>query len=144
MTYLYYIVTDNDNDGRLDEDCYEVPSSHSYLAVFMQNTVEPVATQFPLRLYAASFNQQIVRIHTPAYRFHGQQTYDRALQVSSNKVLNFGLRPAIQHTGSGVSTRGIIIDTQNPLDLFGSNKEKFSHDCFLLFPVEVLGEQTGF
>ncbi|XP_067948940.1 IgGFc-binding protein-like [Watersipora subatra] len=49
------------------------------------------------------------------------------------------MRPDIRHRGSSVSSRGIVVRSEYPIDLFGSNEEKFSHDCFLTLPTALLG-----
>ena len=66
-------------------------------------------------------------------------TYDRTMLIGSNQIMNFGLRPQIRHRGTGISTKGVVVKTEHLLDMFGSNEEKFSHDCFLVLPSELLG-----
>lgn len=63
----------------------------------------------------------------------------KAEQISDTDVLNFGAPRSLMQQGSGKSTKGIIVTTNYPIDLFGSNLEKFSHDCFLVFPTNILG-----
>ena len=74
--------------------------------------------------------------HLPA----GGLPYDRAQVIDNEEILNFGMRPDIRHRGSSVSSRGIVVRSEYPIDLFGSNEEKFSHDCFLTLPTALLGK----
>ena len=71
-------------------------------------------------------------------------TYDRTMLIGSNQIMNFGLRPQIRHRGTGISTKGVVVKTEHLLDMFGSNEEKFSHDCFLVLPSELLGEFSSY
>lgn len=72
--------------------------------------------------------------------YAGGLHYDRAQVIDSGGLLNFGMRPDVRHIGSGRSNRGIYVRSEYPIDLFGSNEEKFSHDCFLVLPTTVLGK----
>lgn len=73
----------------------------------------------------------------------GGLPYDRAQVIYSGEILNFGMRPGIRHKGSGISNRAIVVRSEYPIDLFGSNEEKFSHDCFLIFPTRLLSKQSS-
>ena len=66
---FYYFKPDDDNDGTIDEDCAHLPTSYTYLIVFMENNVEYPPANYPLRLYGASYDRQVVRVTTPMYRF---------------------------------------------------------------------------
>ena len=71
---LEFILTDDDTDGRMDEDCEYLPNNHTYLAVFMENTVEEPAANIPLRMYGASYHTQVLHVYTPMYRYDGMFT----------------------------------------------------------------------
>ena len=70
----------------------------------------------------------------------GGRPYDRAQVIDIEEILNFGMRPDIRHRGSSKNSRGILVRSEYPIDLFGSNEEKFSHDCFLVLPFTLLGK----
>ncbi|XP_067949903.1 uncharacterized protein [Watersipora subatra] len=134
-------LVDDDNDGYIDEDCRRAAVEAvgiEYALIFMENNVDDsVNPTAALEIYLSAAEPDLQVNYTLENKdgtFYGT--------INPNDVDIFtNLSVDLRHTGSGVSHNSIRIVANSDIVVYGINKQTFSTDGFLVFPVDVVGTE---
>lgn len=93
---------------------------------------------YALEIYVGNANDQTTfcRLYTPKIiRPH----YDATVSIAPGTSQEFAVSPALRALGTRKMYNAITIECDRSVDVMGVNKETYSNDAFLAFPVGSLG-----
>ena len=132
-------ITDEDGDGRIDEDCKAGADAGGmdFLVMYMQNTVEN-PRQFPLELYVTPTRgqQALVKVTSPRW---STPYINVSATINPGMVHKFEIDPALRQEGTSLSSKAILVESTTDVVVYGVNMELFSNDGFLALPTNVQG-----
>ncbi|XP_067948374.1 uncharacterized protein [Watersipora subatra] len=132
---------DDDNDGEIDEDCEtgsQEAFGNEYVIMFMENNVDdnPNAQSF-LEIYMSGVDS-LVDVSYSITTETGM--INQTIGAGQVEIVD-ALDPSLRQEGSGIDTKAIRIQASSDIVVYGINKQTWSTDGFLAFPVDVVGTE---
>lgn len=139
LTLYCIILSDNDGDGLIDEDCKAGADAGGmdFLVMYMENTVEN-PRQFPLELYVTPTRGRQASIKVTSPKYFSPHINMSAI-VNSGEVRKFEIDPSLRQQGTSLESKAILVESSEDVIVYGVNMELFSNDGFLALPTNVQG-----
>lgn len=119
---MFFFIVGKDNKGR------------NFIFGFMDNKLDAVLEVF----ITTDHNYEVtVNITTPLFN----SSYLKTLTVKNKQVSKISFNSLIQGVGTELSNKGIYVQSDYEITIFAVNKAPGTTDAFIVFPVDVLGNQ---
>lgn len=111
-----------------------------YILMFMENFKLEKNRSFPLEIYISTPEKTIghVTIDSPVStnpRVH------QTITVQPGAVQRVNISEAFRMVGSSVSSKGLLVQSDQDITVYGANKDTLSNDVYCAIPVDVLGTE---
>ena len=112
---------------------------NEFVVVFQENFSDK-PQYLPLELYVAAIHENeptTVILSTPRFPWYEP----RVFRLAPGEVRLFTLPSNFRIRGTGIDKKAVLIRADKPVSVFGYNKETYTNDAFLAFPISSLGTE---
>ena len=108
-----------------------------FILGFMENKISGSANNIELFVTTTSNTPAAVTVTTPLFN----PSFSQVTTVSRGNIEKIEITYNIRGSGTGVQDRGVQVTSTEEITVYGVNKEMYSTDGFVAFPVDAIGKQ---
>lgn len=108
-----------------------------FILGFMENKISGSANNIELFVTTTSNTPADVTVTTPLYN----PSFSESTSVSRGNIKKIELTHNIRGSGTQVQDKGVRIVSTQEITVYGVNKEMYSTDGFVAFPVDAIGKE---
>ncbi|XP_071164730.1 uncharacterized protein [Mytilus edulis] len=106
-----------------------------FIIAYMEN----IAVAYEIELFITTTRTSTVSVQVTAPKY--SSSINEQFTVTAGSVKQLFFSPSLRMSGSGSSSKGILVSASDEVVIYGVNKERFSNDAFLGVPTDVLGTE---
>lgn len=108
--------------------------------MFMENFKLEKNKTFPLEVYISTSEKSTARV-TITSPISNNPRVDQTVTVQPGDVQRVNISEAFRMLGSSVSSKGLLIKSNQNIAVYGANKDTLSNDVYCAIPVDALGNE---
>lgn len=108
-----------------------------FILGFMENKISGSANNIELFVTTTSNTPATVTVTTPLFN----PSFSQVTTVSRGNIEKIEITYNIRGSGTAVQDRGVQVTSTEEITVYGVNKEMYSTDGFVAFPVDAIGKQ---
>ncbi|XP_062585994.1 IgGFc-binding protein-like [Saccostrea cucullata] len=129
LCYVFvYSVDPPDNIGK------------EYVLMFMENYKLEKNRNFPLELYISTSEKTIAHVNIKS-PISSNPYVDQNITVQPGMVQRVNISEAFRVLGNSISSKGLLIKSDQNIAVYGANKDTLSNDVYCAIPVDALGTE---